>query len=139
MDINEALEWAAARNGGVLITLRRDGRAQSSDIVYAADGDIIRISVTADRAKTANMRRDNRVVLHLTDPASWSYVSFDATAELSPECAEPDDATADELVDLYRTVSGGDHPDWAEYRQAMIDDRRLVARITPHSATGQIH
>ncbi|NIR37448.1 MAG: TIGR03618 family F420-dependent PPOX class oxidoreductase, partial [Actinobacteria bacterium] len=101
MELEDALAWAAERRTGVLITNRRDGRAQSSDIVYAVDGDRVRISVTADRAKTRNMARDDRVVLHLSDPANWSYLSFDGRAELSPVCAEPDDATADELVALY--------------------------------------
>ncbi len=139
MDLDSALAWAGERRHAVLITLRRDGRAQSSDIVYGIEGDVIRVSLTTDRAKTANMRRDPRVVLHITDPTGWSYVSFDATAELSDVCGQADDATADELVALYRTVSGGEHDDWDEFRRAMVDDRRLVARIRPTSVTGQIN
>ncbi len=139
MEIAETLEWAAGHRNGVLITIRRDGRPQSSDIVYAVDGNVVRVSVTAGRAKTANMRRDERVVLHVSDPGSWSYVSFDATVELSPTCADPADAVADELVDLYRSVTGGEHPDWDEFRRAMADERRLVARIRPRSVTGQVN
>jgi PPOX class probable F420-dependent enzyme len=136
MDLATALDWAAQRKHGVLITLRGDGRPQSSDIVYTVDGGRFLISVTGDRAKTVNMRRDPRVVLHVTEPSSWSYLSFDATAELSPVTTEPGDATSDELVALYEQVSGEPHPDWDEYRRAMVDQRRLVARITPHSVVG---
>ncbi len=139
MHTSEALEWAAARRTGVLITIRRDGRAQSSDVVYAVSDGQLRISLTADRAKTINMRRDPRVVFHITDPGAWSYVSFDATVELSPECVESGDATADELVDVYRSVTGEEHSDWEEFRTAMVSERRLVARLTPGSVTGQIH
>lgn len=139
MDIHDALNWAASRRTGTLITIRRDGRPQSSDIAYAVDGDAILISVTEDRAKTHNMRRDPRVVLHLSDPASWSYLSFSGTAELSPTTTSAEDRTSDELVRYYESVSGGPHPDWPEYRQAMIDEKRLIARFEPASVVGQIH
>jgi len=138
MDLNSALAWTADHHHGVLITIRRDGRPQSSDIIYGVDGSTVLVSVTADRAKTVNMRRDPRVVLHVTDPGSFSYVSFDSTVDLSPVCADPSDAVADELVSLHRAISGAEHPDWREFRRAMVDDRRLVARITPVAAVGQI-
>jgi PPOX class probable F420-dependent enzyme len=138
MDLSPALQWASTRKHGVLITLRKDGRAQSSDVVYAVIDDHICVSLTDDRAKTRNMRRDGRVVFHITDPGSWSYVSIDATVELSAVTTTPDDATADELVAVYRAVAG-EHDDWEQFRAAMIDEGRLVARLTPRSVTGQIH
>lgn len=138
MDIEQALGWIDGRRTGVLITLRSDGRAQSSDIAYAVMGDHIAISVTHDRAKTRNIARDPRVVLHVTDPPSWSYVSIDAAAELSAVATDPDDAAADELVEVYRAVAG-EHDDWAAYRRAMVDDGRCVIRLTPRSVTGQIN
>ena len=138
MDIEQALTWAAGRRHAVLITLRRDGRAQSSDIVYAVIDGQVKISVTHDRAKTRNIERDARVVLHLTDPPSWSYISIDATAELSAITRATDDAAADELVEVYRAVAG-EHEDWPEFRRSMVADGRCVIRLTPHAATGQIH
>lgn len=137
MDMVTAIDWAVQRKHGVLITIRRDGRPQSSDIVYAMDGDDFLISVTDDRAKTRNMRRDPRVVMHLTDPASWSYLSFDGTGELMAVTTSPDDATSDALVAYYEAVAGEAHPDWAEYRKAMIDEGRLIARFTPTNVVGQ--
>ena len=139
MDLQTAIDWAAARTQAVLITLRKDGRAQSSDISYAFDDGAILISVTQDRAKTHNMKRDPRVVLHLTERDSWSYVSFDGTVELSPVTTDSTDETSNALVAYYEAVAGKAHPDWAEYRQAMIDEGRLIARFTPQSAVGQIH
>lgn len=138
MDIATALERLADHKNAILITLRRDGRAQSSDIVYAIDGPTIKISVTDDRAKTRNLRRDDRAVFHFSDPASWSYVSIDSTADVSPVAAAPDDATADALVALYRAI-GGEHDNWDEYRAAMVDEGRCVVTLTPRSATGQLH
>ena len=138
MDLDTALNWAAGRNDGVLITIRRDGRPQSSDISYAFSDGMFEISLTHDRAKTRNMLRDNRVVLHITDRPTWSYLSIDGTVELMEPTTEPGDATSDALVEYYRKVAG-EHPDWDDYRAAMIAEGRLIARLTPNSAVGQIH
>lgn len=139
MELTHALDWARARKHAVLITIRADGRPQSSDVLYALDDDTFAISVTDDRAKTRNMRRDPRVVLHLSEPGSWSYISLDGSVELSDVATAPDDATCDALCAYYEAVNGAPHPDWAEYRAAMVADRRLVARFTPTSAVGQAH
>lgn len=113
---------------GVLVTLKRDGRPQLSNIIYGLSDDLIRISVTDDRAKTRNLRRDPRASLHVTSDDFWSYVVVEGDAELSPVAADPDDDTVEELVELYRAMQG-DHPDWNEYRAAMVRDRRLVVRL----------
>ena len=138
MELADAISWAAGRQVGVLITIRKDGRPQSSDITYALEGDTFAISITEGRAKTHNMRRDPRVVLHLSDPASWTYLSFDGVVELMPTTANPGDSTSDALVAYYRAAAG-EHPDWDEYRRAMVDQKRLVARFTPTSVVGQIN
>lgn len=139
MDLTTALAWAADHQHCVLITLRSDGRPQSSDVVYGLTDGTFSISLTDDRAKTANMRRDERVVLHITDPSSWSYLSFDGTVDLSDVTTEPGDATSDLLVALYEAISDEPHSDWDEYRRAMVDQQRLVARFTPTSVVGQLN
>lgn len=116
------------RHQGVLVTLKRDGRPQLSNISYALTGDIIRISVTDGRAKTANLRRDTRASVHVTSDDFWSYVVAEGDVELTPVAGDPGDATVDELVELYRAVQG-EHGDWDDYRAAMVRDRRLVIRI----------
>ena len=139
MDIQTAIDWAGARSHAVLITLRKDGRAQSSDISYDLKDGVFRISLTTDRAKTRNMGRDPRVVLHLTERDSSSYLSFDGTVELTAPTTDPTDSTSDALADYFERVAGKPHPDWAEYRQAMIDDGRMLALFTPSSVVGQIN
>lgn len=138
MELDQALTWAAERKTAVLITLRKDGRAQSSDITYLVDDGQIVISLTDSRAKTKNMRRDNRVVLHITAPDAWSYVSFDGTVELSAVATSTDDEVADQLVDYFERVTGQAHPDWDEYRQAMVDEGRMIVTFTPGNVVGQI-
>lgn len=138
MELSTALDWAGERKHAALITLRKDGRAQSSDIVYVIDDGVFVISLTNGRAKTKNMVRDNRVVLHLSSPEEWSYLSFDGTVELSAATTSVDDATNDALVSYYEAISGGPHPNWDEYRAAMVEEGRLLAYFTPGSVVGQI-
>ena len=137
MELAEAVDWASERRLGVLITIRSDGRPQSSDIVYYVDDDVFCISVTDGRAKTANLRRDPRAVLHVSDEQAWSYVSLDGTVELLPPTTSVDDATSDALVTYFERVAGT-HSDWDEYRRAMIEERRLIARFTPAHAIGYV-
>jgi PPOX class probable F420-dependent enzyme len=115
---------------GVLATIRRDGRPQLSNVNYSwNDTDhVIRVSITDDRAKTRNLRRDPRAAFHVTTEDGWAYVVADATAELTPVAVDQHDATVEELVDLFRAVQG-EHPDWDDYRAAMVRDRRLVLRL----------
>lgn len=120
----------SASPGGVLVTLKRDGRPQMSNVMhhYYPDERLIRISVTDDRAKTRNLRRDPRASYHVTTPDRWAYTVVEGTADLSPVAGDPHDATVEELVRMYRDVQG-EHPDWADFRAAMVRDRRLVLRL----------
>jgi PPOX class probable F420-dependent enzyme len=136
--LDNAGRFVAQHSKGVLVTLRQDGRPQLSNILYlpGADG-TVRISVTDSRAKTNNLRRDPRASLHVTSPDFWSYVVLDGTVALSPVAAQPDDPVVEELVDMYRLATG-EHPDWDEFRQAMVAQGRLVATLTPTYAYGQV-
>ena len=136
MDLSTALAFARDRRQGVLATIRANGRPQLSNILFVpAEGETLRISVTADRAKTANLRRDPRASLHVVGESFYQYVVIEAVADLSPVAAEPDDETVDALVEYYR-LGQGEHPDWDEYRAAMVADRRLVITLHPERAYG---
>jgi PPOX class probable F420-dependent enzyme len=133
-------EFLAGQRQGVLATLRKDGRPQLSNVTYAWYGgeQTIKVSTTDDRAKTRNMRRDPRVSFHVTSGDFWSYIVVDGRAELSAVAADSHDAAVEELVDLYRTVNG-EHPDWDDFRAAMVRDRRLVVRLRAERAYGIVH
>ncbi|NBE80384.1 PPOX class F420-dependent oxidoreductase [Micromonospora rubida] len=120
----------AGRWMGVLATIKRDGRPQLSNVVYSFDREagLIRISVTDGRAKTANLRRDPRASFHVSSDDGWAYAVAEARAELTPVARRPDDATVEELVGLYRAVQG-EHPDWDDFRAAMVAEGRLVLRL----------
>ena len=124
---------------GVLATLRSDGRPQLSNVNHTFDPDagLLRVSVTADRAKAKNLARDPRASYHVTSEDFWHWAVVDGRAELTPVAADAHDATVDELVEVYRLISGRDHPDWDEYRTAMVQDRRLVLRLHVEHVYGQ--
>lgn len=132
------LKLVAAYKGGVLVTLKRDGRPQLSNVMHAyyADEGVIKVSLTDDRAKTKNLRRDPRASYHVTSDDRWAWTVAEGIADLSPVAADPHDDTVEELVSLYRDLNG-EHPDWDEYRQAMVRDRRLVLRLRVEHAYGQ--
>lgn len=138
MEIAEAYSFIAERHQGVLTTQRRDGRPQLSNITYVAGDDgVVRISVTDGRAKTKNLRRDPRASLHVARSDFWAYAVLDCDVELMRVAADPNDATADALVDYYRSVMG-EHEDWDEYRRAMVADGRLLLLLTPTHAYGML-
>lgn len=138
MELAAALDYVRPRRNGVLVTHRRDGRPQLSNITYYVnDAGLIAISITATRAKYANAQRDPRVSLHVTAEDFWSYVVIDGTAELLPVTTDPHDATADAMVTYYRTLRG-EHPNWDEYRAAMVADQRLLLLLHPERAYGMV-
>ncbi|MFC7012377.1 PPOX class F420-dependent oxidoreductase [Streptomyces viridiviolaceus] len=124
------LKLFSEERGGVLVTLKRDGRPQLSNVIHTYDpaGRIIRVSLTDDRAKTRNLRRDPRASYHVTTADRWAYAVAEGTADLSPVAADPHDETVEELVRLHREAIG-EHPDWDDYRAAMVRDHRLVLRL----------
>ena len=137
MNVSEALDFAAARRNGVLVTQKRDGRPQLSNISYAVIDGVIKISITANRAKYANLTRNSNASLYVSREDFWGYVVIDGDAELSSVATKPDEAGIDELVELYRAILG-EHPDWDDYRRAMVADKRVVVRLTPTHAYGML-
>ena len=138
IDLAEALAFVREHDRGVLVTMRKDGRPQLSNIIYVPDdNDVIRISVTDARAKTKNLRRDPRASLHVTRADFFAYVVLEGTVALSPVAADPGDPVVDSLAEMYRRARG-EHPDWAEYRQAMVDEGRVLAQLRVERAYGML-
>ncbi|WP_416753814.1 morphogenic membrane protein MmpA [Streptomyces sp. FW42] len=93
---NALLALLSEGHGGVLVTIKRDGRPQLSNVMHAyyPDERVVRVSLTDDRAKTRNLRRDPRASYHVTTPDRWAYTVAEGTAELTPVAGQPYDETA---------------------------------------------
>ena len=145
MELTVALEMAREHNQGVLATVSSDGRPHLTNVLYSVaghpvtgdpgTGEAAEVSITDDRVKTRNIRRDPRVALHVNGDSFWEYVVLEARAELSPVAASTDDETVEGLVAMYRRIQG-EHADWDEFRQAMVDQRRILLRLWPEHAYG---
>lgn len=119
------LEFLRPRHRGLLVTTRSDGRPQVSPVTCGVDsGGRIVVSTYPDRAKTRNARRDPRVsICVLSDGWDGPYVQVDGRAEVldMPEAL-------DGLVEYFRCISG-EHPDWDEYREAMVRQGKSLIRV----------
>ncbi|HKP40467.1 PPOX class F420-dependent oxidoreductase [Mycobacterium sp.] len=115
---------------GVLATIKRDGRPQLSNVSYWFDKRnlAIRASITETRAKTRNLRRDPRAAIHVSSDDGWAYAVAEGDATLTPPATSTDDDTVEALIGLYRNIAG-EHPDWDDYRRAMVEDRRVLMTL----------
>jgi PPOX class probable F420-dependent enzyme len=138
MELAKALDFARQRLHGVLVTARRDGRPQLSNVAYhAGDDDVLRISITAARAKYHNLRRDPWAAIHVTRDDFYAYAVLEGEVTLTEPAAAPGDAAVDDLVAYYEALRG-QHDDWDEYRRAMVEDRRVLVRLRPTRAYGML-
>jgi PPOX class probable F420-dependent enzyme len=128
------VEWLHGRTRAVLATTRADGTPQTSNVMFGWDGVAAQVSVTAPRAKTVNMRRSPRVVLHVLGDTFWQYAALTCVATLSEVSAEPGDATGQALLVLYERAADKPHPEPDEFFAAMVAEQRLLATLTPVSA-----
>ena len=138
MELSDAVDFARVNTHSVLTTIRANGRPQLSNVLHHVfDDGIIRISITADRAKYKNLAREPWAALHVTQSDFWAYAVLEGDVELSPIAVRVDDPTVDELVEYYRAAVG-EHNDWTAYREAMVADRRVIVRLTPTRAYGML-
>lgn len=129
VSLEELLDFVRPRHRALLLTRRVDGSPQASPLTCGVDdsGRIV-VSTYPERAKTRNAKRDPRVsVLVLSDDWNGPWVQIDGAAEVidSPDSVEP-------LVEYYRNISG-EHPDWDEYRAAMVKQGKSIIRVTPQT------
>ena len=125
VDREQLLEFLRSRHRVLLATTRRDGRPQISPLAAGldAEGRLV-MSTYPERAKVRNARRDPRVsVVVLSEDWNGPWVQVDGTVEVLdlPDALE-------EFVDYYRSISG-EHPDWAEYRRAMLAQDKSLLRV----------
>ncbi|MFE2754892.1 PPOX class F420-dependent oxidoreductase [Actinosynnema sp. NPDC059335] len=122
---------------GVLATIKADGRPQLTPVTPAYDREdgVIRVSTSAGTAKVANLRRDPRVALEVTSANGWEWATAEGTATIVGPGDDPHGPEVEALVDYYRKAAG-EHPDWDEYRAAMVSDRRVLVTIAVERVYG---
>ena len=138
MELSRAIEFARVNTHSVLVTIRANGHPQLSNVLHHVHDDgIIRVSITADRAKYKNLVREPWAAVHITQPDFYAYAVLEGEVELTPVATRTDDATVDELVEYYKAAVG-EHENWDEYRESMVADRRVIVRFRPGRAYGML-
>ncbi|MFC9663368.1 PPOX class F420-dependent oxidoreductase [Nocardia sp. NPDC127606] len=122
---------------GILATIKSDGRPQLSPVTpyYDRAAGVIYVSMTEGRAKTINLRRDPRAALEVTSADGWSWATAEGTATLTGPGTDPNGPEVEALVDYYRAAAG-EHPDWTEYREVMVSDRRVLMALSVEHVYG---
>lgn len=125
MTPQEAIDLIRTQHRAVIATTRGDGGVQLSPVLVGVDDDGTLVVSTRETAMKAHnlARRPYAALCVLADGffGRWVQVEGPVTVEHLPEAMEG-------LVRYYRSVSG-EHPDWAEYRQAMVDEKRVLVRL----------
>ncbi len=126
MDLDVARAFLRDHSRSILATRRRDGNPQLSPVTHAVGDDgRIMISSRETAYKVRNLRRDPRASLCVVSDnwyGEWTQVDGSASIVALPDAM-------DLLVDYYRRLRG-DHPDWEEYRQAMVSEQRCMILMT---------
>ncbi|MFP5073006.1 PPOX class F420-dependent oxidoreductase [Pseudonocardia nantongensis] len=123
---------------GVLATIKRSGMPQLSPVTpyYDRDAGTIRVSMTEGRAKTANLRRDPRAALSVESSDGRAWATAEGPVELTGPSEDPHGPEVQALVDWYRAAAG-EHPDWEEYREVMVRDRRVLMTMRVQRVYGE--
>jgi PPOX class probable F420-dependent enzyme len=138
VEVGSAVAFVRQRRAVVLVTMRRDGRPQLSNVIaWAAGDDTIRISITTGRAKYHNLSRDPWAAVYATSEDFWTYVVIEGPVGLTAPATATDDDVVAQLVEYFRALNG-EHDDWDDYRAAMVREHRVLATIRPSRAYGTL-
>lgn len=133
---DDVTKFTTENHQGVVTCYRRNGMPQMSIVTCGAYRDGVAFSTTADRAKLLNLKRDSRCALMVSKQDWWGYVVLEGRATI----ISPENSSAEELRtalrDVYRAATNQDHPNWEEYDQAMVDDRRSAIIVVPDHVYG---
>jgi len=129
-------KFTTENHQGVLTCFRKNGMPQMSIVTCGAYRDGVAFSTTIDRAKLILLKRDSRCALMVSKQDWWGYVVLEGRATV----LSPDNTGAEELREalrgVYRAATNQDHPNWEEYDQAMVDDRRAAVIVVPDHVYG---
>lgn len=125
MNSQEAKEFLKTHRQAILATIKKDGRPQLSNVLAVYKDDALMISIAESRAKYKNLVRDPRATVHLLGDTFWQYLVVDGEATMThmPEALP-------QLREYYELATGGAHPNWDEYDEAMERERRVLLRVS---------
>ena len=140
MEFQDYANFVGSNHRGVITTYRRDGAGHASIVVCGAyQGKAAYVIVRGNSVKTANLRRDSRCTVTAVSDDWRSCVSVEGAAHLMDYRNTDAERMRVELREVYRACSAhGDHPDWEEYDQAMVQQDAVIVLVEPQRVYGMI-
>ena len=129
-------KFTTENHQGVLTCFRRNGMPQMSIVTCGAYRDGVAFTTTAGRAKLLNLKRDPRCAIMVSQRDWRAYVVLEGRATILSQENTAADELRDALRDVYRAATNKDHPNWPEYDQAMVADRRAAVIVVPDHIYG---
>ena len=122
---------------GVLATIKSSGLPQLSPVTpfYDPEAGTLQVSMTEGRAKTKNLRREARAAVEVTSDDGRAWAVAEGPVSLTGPGTDPHGPEVETLVSYFRAAAG-EHPDWEEYRAAMVADRRVLMTMTVERVYG---
>jgi PPOX class probable F420-dependent enzyme len=122
---------------GVLATIKSSGLPQLSPVTpfYDPEAGTLQVSMTEGRAKTKNLRRDARAAVEVTSDDGRAWAVAEGPVSLTGPGTDPHGPEVETLVSYFRAAAG-EHPDWEEYRAAMVADHRVLMTMTVERVYG---
>ena len=138
MNISDASKFLQNNHDAVLTTFRRDGAAQMSIVTVGALEDGVAFTTTEGRAKLHNLVRNHRCSI-LVSGSSWRpYLVLEGSAQIISQNNHDRESWLHTLRKIYVSASGQDHPNWNEYDEAMIKDKRVGVKIVAEKLYGRL-
>ncbi|MDA3038334.1 MAG: TIGR03618 family F420-dependent PPOX class oxidoreductase [Actinomycetota bacterium] len=129
MDVSTGLDYVRKNSRAVMLTNRKNGAPAMSPVSVVVVDEQLIMSCRETAYKVGHLRRDPHTSLCVF-PDKWlgRWVQLNCRAEI---ISLPD--AMETLVAFYRAL-GGEHPDWDDYRRAMVKDKRCIIRFEILSA-----
>jgi hypothetical protein len=141
MNLSESdLEYLAANRSAAMITVSASGVAKAARVGVALVDGKLWSSGTQERARTRRLRRDPRCTLYVFD-ARFGYLTLETTVTILEGPDVPDLS-----LRLFRRMQGretgplswfGGELDEEAFREAMIEERRVIYEFAINRAYGQ--
>lgn len=131
MTLDDISPVLAQNRVATFTTFRKDGRPQMSLVTVGRVGDALGFTTQRRNAKCHNLLRDPRCAMMLTMPGLRGYAVLDGDAEVVGAHNTAADVLRSTLREVYQASAGKEHPDWDEYDEAMLEQKRVAVLLAP--------
>ena len=134
MKMSDVAEFLRNNHDAVLTTFRRNGAAQMSIVTVGALEDSVAFTTTGERAKVRNLIRNSRCSILVSGPSWRPYLVLEGYAQIISQRNHDKGL----WLQIYTSASGKNHPDWDDYDEAMIRDKRVGVKIVAEKLYGTL-